>query len=137
LLKLIIPFTGGPTPLPVIQTRFYDNERLDRTLPNLIELRTAAGLAALIEQATSETVEISTGHRGQLDILVDEKVVAKREGGFFTKFILKKGWPDEKQVVESVLAAIKQSQWPIVELTDLTPVNLQDRTSGTARLLTW
>jgi transcriptional regulator CtsR len=60
----------------------------------------------LIEKETGQQVTVSTGKRGQFDVLVDDKVVAKREGNFFSKVILRQGWPEEATVVSAVKAAI-------------------------------
>ena len=48
------------------------------------------------------------GKRGQFDVVVDGKVVAKRTGNFFSKVILKMGWPTANDVVAAVRLALGQ-----------------------------
>ena len=68
----------------------------------------AASFAAEIESTTGEKVYLVEGKRGQFDIVVDGKVVAKRTGNFFSKVILKMGWPTTSDVIAAVRMALGQ-----------------------------
>ena len=69
----------------------------------------AERLAAEITKATGEHVILSTGVDGQYDVFVNTTLVASRTGGFFTRVILRKGWPDTQAVIDAVKSR-KQKQ---------------------------
>lgn len=45
---------------------------------------------------------LTPGRSGQFDVLVDDELIASREGGFLNK-LLGGGWPDPEAVTEEVL----------------------------------